>query len=58
MIKKYTIEVGHIRIESPQSFAGVRAALERNVPQLDPTLVKALTDGDVERAKSRKGAGS
>jgi len=44
-MKKHTIEVGHIRIESAKSFADVRAALERNVPQLDPTLVKALTDG-------------
>jgi hypothetical protein len=49
MITRHSIEVEHIRIESPKSFAEVRAALERNVPQLDPTLVKALTDGDVER---------
>ena len=56
-MKKHTIEVGHIRIESAKSFADVRAALERNVPQLDPTLVKALTDGDVERANREKEQG-
>ena len=56
-MKKHTIEVGHIRIESAKSFADVRAALERNVPQLDPTLVKALTDGDVEWANREKEQG-
>ena len=56
-MKKHTIEVGHIRIESAKSFADVRATLERNVPQLDPTLVKALTDGDVERANREKEQG-
>jgi hypothetical protein len=57
MITGHNIEVEHIRIESPKSFAEVRAALERNVPQLDPTLVKALTDGDVERANREKDDG-
>jgi uncharacterized protein DUF302 len=57
MIKKHTIEVGHILIESPKSFADVRAALERNVPQLDPTLLKALVDGDVEQANREKEQG-
>ena len=56
-MEKHTIEVGHIRIESAKSFADVRATLERNVPQLDPTLVKALTDGDVERANREKEQG-
>ena len=57
MIKKHTIEVAHILIESLKSFADVRAALERNVPQLDPTLLKALTDGNVERAICEKEQG-
>jgi uncharacterized protein (DUF302 family) len=57
MIKIHTIEVEHVRIESAKSFAEVRAALERNVPQLDPTLVKALTDGDVKRASREKDQG-
>jgi hypothetical protein len=45
---KQTIAVEHVRIESAKSFADVRAALERSVPRLDPGLVKALDDGDVE----------
>ena len=57
MIQRHTIEVEHIRIESAKSFAAVRAALERNVPQLDPTLVKALADGEVERANREKERG-
>jgi len=47
---KHTIAVEHVRIESAKSFAEVRAALERIVPQLDPTLVKALSEGDTERS--------
>ena len=56
-MKKHAIEVGHIRIESAKSFAEVRAALERNVPQLDPTLVKVLAEGDVERASREREQG-
>ena len=52
-----TIVVEHIRIESAKSFADVRAALERSVPHLDPSLVKALDDGDVERADREKKEG-
>ena len=34
-----------------------RAAIERSVPSLDPGLVKALDDGDVERADREKNEG-
>jgi uncharacterized protein (DUF302 family) len=51
---KQTITVSHIHIESAKSFADVRAALESSVPHLDPGLVKALADGDVERANREK----
>jgi uncharacterized protein (DUF302 family) len=54
---KQTIAVEHVRIESAKSFADVRAALERSVPRLDPGLVKALDDGDVERADREKKEG-
>ena len=57
MIKRQTIEVEHVRVESAKSFAEVRAALERNVPQLDPTLVKVLAEGDVERASRERDQG-
>ena len=52
-----TIAVEHIRIESAKSFADVRAALERSVPHLDPSLVKALDAGDVARAIQEKKEG-
>ena len=52
-----TIAVEHIRIESAKSFADVRAALERTVPHLDPSLVKALDAGDVPRAIQEKKEG-
>ena len=52
-----TIAVEHIRIESAKSFADVRAALERTVPHLDPSLVKALDAGDVARAIEEKKEG-
>jgi uncharacterized protein (DUF302 family) len=52
-----TIAVEHVRIESAKSFAAVRTALEESVPQLDPGLVKALSDGDVARANREKEQG-
>ena len=58
MITKETITIEHVRVESAKSFADVRAALERTVPQLDPSLVRALGEGDVERVSREKKAGS
>jgi hypothetical protein len=52
-----TIAVEHVRIESAKSFADVRAALERTVPRLDPSLAKALDEGDVERVAREKKEG-
>ena len=49
-VTKHTIVVEHIRIESAKSFADVRTALERSKLHLDPSLLKALADGDVDRA--------
>jgi len=34
-VTRQTIAVEHVRIESAKSFADVRAALERTLPQLD-----------------------
>src|ERR1700722_6303600 len=55
---KQTITVEHVRIESAKSFADVRAALERILPRLDPSLVKALGEGDVERVSQEEKQGS
>jgi uncharacterized protein (DUF302 family) len=57
IMTKQTIAVEHVRIESAKSFADVRAALERTVPHLDPSLVKALNEGDVERVAREKKEG-
>jgi hypothetical protein len=58
IMRKHTTAVEHVQIESAKSFADVRAALERSVPHLDPSLVNALDDGDVERADREKKKGS
>ena len=44
ILTKQTVAVEHVRLESAMSFAEVRAALERTVPHLDPSLVKALDE--------------
>jgi uncharacterized protein (DUF302 family) len=54
---KQVIVVQHVRIESAKSFADVRAALERTVPRLDPSLMTALGEGNVERADREKKEG-
>jgi uncharacterized protein (DUF302 family) len=46
-----TIRVEHVRIVSTKTFAQVKAALEAQVPQLDPAIVTALNAGDIERAQ-------
>jgi hypothetical protein len=56
-VRKKNVAVEHIRIESAKSFADVRAELERSVPQLDPGLIKALDDGDIDRADREKKEG-
>jgi uncharacterized protein (DUF302 family) len=58
IMTKQTITVEHVRVESAKSFPDVRAALERTLPRLDPSLVKALGEGDVERAAREKKEGS
>jgi uncharacterized protein (DUF302 family) len=57
VMTKQTVAVEHVRIESAKSFADVRAALERTVPHLDPSLLDAMDRGDVERVAREKKAG-
>jgi hypothetical protein len=54
MMTKQTITIEHVRIESAKPFADVHAALERTVPHLDPSVAKALDEGDVERVAREK----
>jgi hypothetical protein len=57
MITKERITIEHVRVESGKSFADVRAALERTLPRLDPSLPRALGEGDVERVSQEKKGG-
>lgn len=54
---KRTVAVEHVRIESAKPFADVRAALERTLPRLDPSLLKALGEGDPERVSREEKEG-
>jgi uncharacterized protein (DUF302 family) len=44
-----TLRVEHIKIETSKKFADVEAALDANVPKLDPAIQEALTAGDEQR---------
>ena len=46
-----TIAVDHLITESAKSFEEVKTALERDVPQLDTTILARLRAGDVAGAK-------
>lgn len=47
-ITSRTIAVEHVRITSSRPFAQVRAALEADLPQLDPRIMGLLAIGDEE----------
>jgi hypothetical protein len=44
-------QVEHVEIVSTKTFAEVKAALDRDLPQLDPAIAAALTKGDEQLAK-------
>jgi hypothetical protein len=41
-----TLQIEHIRIQTPKRFADVESALESSVPKLDRTMLKTLAAGD------------
>ncbi|WP_114969439.1 DUF302 domain-containing protein [Rhodoferax ferrireducens] len=49
--------VKHVTIFSKRSFSEVQESLEKSVPQLDPTLIPALYNGDMERAREHEEKG-
>ena len=51
------IQIEHVRIEAAKPFEAVKAALEELVPPLDPTILEALRQGDIERAKEARQRG-
>lgn len=50
-ITRRVSQIEHVKIDSTKTFAEVAAALESALPQLDPAISAALTDGDEQRAK-------
>jgi hypothetical protein len=51
IISQRTVRVEHVKIESTKLFAGVKAALERSVPQLDTGIFGLLQRGESDRAR-------
>jgi hypothetical protein len=45
-VTQRTLQIEHIRIETPKTFADVESALESSVPKLDRTMLKTLAAGD------------
>jgi hypothetical protein len=55
-VTQRTLQIEHIRIETPKKFADVESALESSVPKLDRTMLKTLAAGDEqETAKLEQG---
>jgi uncharacterized protein (DUF302 family) len=49
-VTQRVLQVEHVTMKTTKKFAEVEAALERNVPQLDPAIAAALANGDEQRA--------
>jgi uncharacterized protein (DUF302 family) len=49
-VTQHVLQVDHITMKTTKKFAEVEAALDRNVPQLDPEIPAALANGDEQRA--------
>lgn len=51
VVTQRTIPVEHIKIDSTRTFLQVEAALDEAVPQLDPAIFAATSNGEGERVK-------
>jgi uncharacterized protein (DUF302 family) len=51
IISQRTVQIEHVKIESTKSFAEVKAALERSLPQLDTGIFGLLQRGESDRAR-------
>lgn len=49
-VVQQVLQVQHVKLETTKSFADAEAALESNVPQLNPEIEEALAKGDEQRA--------
>jgi hypothetical protein len=52
------IQIEHVRIEAAKPFEAVKTALEELVPPLDPAIIEALRQADIEQAKEARQRGS
>jgi hypothetical protein len=50
IVTQRVLQIEHIQIATAKKFADVEAALERDLPQLDPAIAEALTNGDEQQA--------
>jgi hypothetical protein len=48
------IQIEHVRIEAAKPIEAVKAALDELVPPLDPAILEALRQGDIERVKEAR----
>ena len=51
IVTQQVFQVEHVKIESTKKFVEVEAALDASIPQLDPAIGAALTNGEEKRAK-------
>ena len=52
IVTQQVFQVEHVKIESTKKFAEVEAALDAAIPQLDPAIGAALTNGEEKRGRS------
>jgi hypothetical protein len=50
IITRQVLQVEHIKIDSPKTFAEAKVALDSALPQLDSAILAALAHGDEQRA--------
>jgi hypothetical protein len=55
IVTQQMFQVEHVKIKSTKKFAEVEAALDAGIPQLDPAIGAALTNGEEKRAKELEG---
>ena len=51
IVTQQVFQVEHVKIELDKKIRAVEAALDAGIPQLDPAIGAALTNGEEERAK-------
>lgn len=58
IVTRRMLQVEHVTIETAKKFTDVEAALESSIPQFNPAMLEALTNGDEQRVKALEGGAS